>query len=113
MRKIVVSEFITLDGVVEDPGGAEGTKNGGWSFYLAAKTRASISSRNYFAADALLLGRMTYQGFAAAWPTMEGTGRLWREDEQPAQIRRFNDPLRHDLECHPDQGRYWRQNYPS
>src|SRR5467141_3741361 len=45
MRKVIVSEYVTLDGVMEDPGGAEGFKHGGWSF-----------------------------GFAAAWPNMPGTG---------------------------------------
>jgi dihydrofolate reductase len=72
VRKVVVSEFVTLDGVIEDPGGAEGFEHGGWSFRF---DRGDDGDRLKFdelaAADALLLGRVTYEGFAAAWPRME------------------------------------------
>src|SRR3954449_12924892 len=68
-RRIVVSEFVTLDGVMEDPGGAEGTPFGGWAF---KSERGEAGDRFKFdelmASDALLLGRKTYEGFAAAWP---------------------------------------------
>src|SRR5947199_10784796 len=74
MRKIVVSEFVTLDGVIEDPGGSEGTKHGGWSFQFGSEEQGKYKFDELFASDALLLGRATYQGFAAAWPTMPGTG---------------------------------------
>lgn len=74
MRKIIVSEFITLDGVIEDPGGAEGFKYGGWSRQLSSSEQQQFKVEELFQADALLLGRRTYQGFAAAWPTMPGTG---------------------------------------
>ncbi len=74
MRKVVVSEFVTLDGVIEDPGGAEGSKHGGWSFQFGSEAQQKYKSEELFASDALLLGRVTYQGFAAAWPTMPGTG---------------------------------------
>src|SRR3954469_6588704 len=71
MRTIVVSEFVTLDGVMEDPGGAEGTPGGGWAFRFE---RGDDGDRFKFdelmAADALLLGRKTYEGFAAVWPTV-------------------------------------------
>jgi dihydrofolate reductase len=71
VRKIVVSEFVTLDGVMEDPGGAEGTSFGGWAFKAE---RGEAGNRFKFeelmAADAQLLGRKTYEGFAAAWPSM-------------------------------------------
>jgi len=71
MARIVVSEFITLDGVMEDPGGAESFEHGGWSFQF---DRGPDGDRfkldELFAADALLLGRVTYLGFAKAWPTM-------------------------------------------
>src|ERR671915_663269 len=73
MGRIVVTEFISLDGVVEDPGGSEDFKYSGWSFefdrgdegnnFKLDETRAS---------DALLLGRVTYEGFASAWPPREG-----------------------------------------
>src|SRR5438270_7431000 len=46
MRKIIVSEYVTLDGVMEDPGGAEGFKHGGWSFGFGGKNSSSINSRN-------------------------------------------------------------------
>ena len=74
MRKIVVSEFVTLDGVMEDPGGAEGTRYGGWTFQFSSPEQEQFKFEELFKADALLLGRRTYQGFAAAWPTMPGTG---------------------------------------
>jgi dihydrofolate reductase len=74
MRNIVVSEFVTLDGVMEDPGGAEGTKHGGWSFKFGSAEQEQWKVAELFKADALLLGRRTYQGFAAAWPAMSGTG---------------------------------------
>ncbi len=72
MGRIVVSEFVSIDGVMEDPGGAEGTRNAGWSFRF---NRGADGDRfkldETLAAEALLLGRVTYQGFAAAWPTIE------------------------------------------
>lgn len=74
MGKIVVSEFVSLDGVMEDPGGAEGTKHGGWTFPFGSAEQEQFKFDELFQADALLLGRRTYQGFAAAWPTMPGTG---------------------------------------
>ena len=74
MRKIVVSEYVTLDGVMEDPGGAEGFKYGGWTFQFGGSDQQQYKFEELFQADALLLGRRTYQGFAAAWPTMPGTG---------------------------------------
>jgi dihydrofolate reductase len=70
MRKIIVSEFVTLDGVMEDPGGAEKTKHGGWSFQFFNEEYMKYKFDELFASDALLLGRVTYQGFAAAWPSM-------------------------------------------
>jgi dihydrofolate reductase len=74
MGKIVVSEFVSLDGVMEDPGGAEGFKHGGWTFQFSSPEQEQWKAEELFRADALLLGRRTYQGFAAAWPTMPGTG---------------------------------------
>lgn len=74
MRKVIVSEFVTLDGVMEDPGGAEGTKHGGWSLQFGSEEQQKYKFDELFAGDALLLGRVTYQGFAAAWPNMPGTG---------------------------------------
>jgi dihydrofolate reductase len=74
MGKIVVSEFVSLDGVMEDPGGAEGFEHGGWTFKFGSAEQERWKAEELLRADALLLGRRTYQGFAAAWPTMPGTG---------------------------------------
>ena len=69
MRKVIVSEFVTLDGVMEDPGGAEKSEYGGWSFQFWNEEAAKYKFDELFASGALLLGRVTYQGFAAAWPS--------------------------------------------
>ena len=73
MGRIVVTEFISVDGVIEDPGGSEDFKYGGWSFEFNRGDEG-----NTFKLDetrdsgALLLGRKTYEGFAEAWPQREG-----------------------------------------
>lgn len=73
MSKIVVSQFITLDGVVEDPGGSEGAEHGGWAFqFERGPDGDKFKLDELMASDALLLGRVTYEGFAAAWPSREG-----------------------------------------
>jgi dihydrofolate reductase len=69
MRRVVVSEFVTLDGVMEDPGGAEGFERGGWAFrYQRGAEGDRFKLDEVMDADAMLLGRVTYQGFAEAWP---------------------------------------------
>jgi dihydrofolate reductase len=69
MGKIVVSEFVTLDGVMEDPGGSEAFEHGGWAFeFERGADGDQYKVEELFASDALLLGRVTYAGFAAAWP---------------------------------------------
>ena len=70
MRRIVVSEFVSLDGVMEDPGGAEGYEHGGWTMPYWNDDLGRFKAEELFASDALLLGRVTYQAFAAAWPAM-------------------------------------------
>jgi dihydrofolate reductase len=71
MAKIVVSEFVTVDGVAEDPGGAEDNDFGGWSFKFDRGPEGDkFKLDEVMAADALLLGRLTYEGFAKAWPSM-------------------------------------------
>ncbi len=73
MAKLVVSQFVTLDGVAEDPGGAEGFDRGGWAFkFDRGPDGDQFKLDEVMAADALLLGRLTYEGFAAAWPSREG-----------------------------------------
>ncbi|HZO95789.1 MAG TPA: dihydrofolate reductase family protein [Gaiellaceae bacterium] len=75
MGKLVVTEFITLDGVIEDPGGAEQTPRGGWAFeFDRGEEGDRFKLEELRASDAQLLGHVTYTGFAAAWPSMEGTG---------------------------------------
>jgi dihydrofolate reductase len=70
MRQLVVSEFITLDGVIEDPGGSEGTVRGGWAFRFERGPEGDrFKLDEVLEADALLLGRVTYEGFAEAWPS--------------------------------------------
>jgi len=73
MGKIIVTEFVTLDGVAEDPGGSEGTARGGWAFKVSRGTEGDkFKLDETMGSDALLLGRTTYEGFAAAWPTRTG-----------------------------------------
>ena len=73
MGKIVVTEFVSLDGVMEDPGGSENFKYGGWTFEIPRGEEGDrFKLDETMASDALLLGRVTYEGFAAAWPTREG-----------------------------------------
>jgi dihydrofolate reductase len=69
MGKIVVTEFMSLDGVVEDPGGAEDYAHGGWSFEISRGEEGDqFKVDETMGADAMLLGRTTYEGFAEAWP---------------------------------------------
>jgi dihydrofolate reductase len=73
MGRIVVSEFVTLDGVMEDPGGGEKSPYGGWAFkFDRGEDGDKFKIEELMAADGLLLGRQTYEGFAAAWPAMTG-----------------------------------------
>jgi dihydrofolate reductase len=73
MRKVVVSVFVTLDGVMEDPGGAESFKHGGWTFEISRGDEGDkFKLDEAFSSEALLLGRATYEGFAEAWPSREG-----------------------------------------
>jgi dihydrofolate reductase len=72
MGEIVVTEFITVDGVAEDPGGAEGHPHGGWAFDTVRGKGAQFKLDEARGTDALLLGRRTYEGFAQAWPGQEG-----------------------------------------
>lgn len=75
MGKLVVTEFVTLDGVMEDPGGAEKFDRGGWAFkFDRGPDGDRFKLDELMASDAQLLGRVTYEGFAKAWPTMQGTG---------------------------------------
>lgn len=70
MRKVIVSEFVSLDGVVENPA---------WTFQFGSQEQEKYKFDELFACDALLLGRVTYQGFAAAWPKMTDTTGVYGE----------------------------------
>jgi dihydrofolate reductase len=73
MGRIVVTEFVSLDGVMEDPGGDSGFKHAGWTFDIEQRQEgADFKLRETRDSEALLLGRVTYQGFAKAWPSVEG-----------------------------------------
>jgi dihydrofolate reductase len=70
LGKLVVSEFMTVDGVIEDPGGAEAFERGGWAFQFGRGAEGDkFKLDEVAAAEVLLLGRITYEGFAAAWPS--------------------------------------------
>jgi dihydrofolate reductase len=85
MRKVIVSEFISLDGVIEAPGGEDSLGAlGGWTIPYWNEQAAKFKLDEIFGAGALLLGRKTYQGFAAAWPS--------RTDEEGFADRMNNLP---------------------
>jgi dihydrofolate reductase len=73
MGRVVVTEFVSLDGVMEDPGGSEDFEHGGWSFAFDRGADGNeFKTGETMDADAMLLGRVTYEGFAAAWPGRAG-----------------------------------------
>jgi dihydrofolate reductase len=73
MGKLVVTEFVSLDGVFEDPGGAEDYEHGGWTFeYDRGEDGNKFKVDELMEAEVQLLGRVTYEGFAEAWPSRQG-----------------------------------------
>jgi dihydrofolate reductase len=73
MGKLVVTEFVSIDGVFEDPGGAENYEYGGWTFeYDRGADGNQFKLDELNDAEIQLFGRVTYEGFAKAWPTREG-----------------------------------------
>jgi dihydrofolate reductase len=73
MGNLVVSQFMSVDGVIEDPGGSEGWDRGGWAFKFDRGSEGDkFKLDEVMTSDALLLGRVTYDGFAAAWPSRSG-----------------------------------------
>ena len=73
MGKLVVTEFVSVDGVFEDPGGAEDYEHGGWTFeYDRGEEGNKFKLDELMEAEVQLFGRVTYDGFAAAWPSREG-----------------------------------------
>jgi len=83
MRRVVVTEFISVDGVIEAPGGGEDFERGGWAFQFDRGDEGNkFKLDELFEADAQLLGRRTYEGFAAAWPE--------RPDDEAGFAKRMN-----------------------
>ena len=77
MGKIVATEFISLDGVIEDPGGSEDYVHGAWTFEFDRGDEGNkFKLDEVMEAEAQLLGRVTYEGFADAWPEREGDPNL-------------------------------------
>jgi dihydrofolate reductase len=73
MGRIIVTEFVSLDGVMEAPGGGEDYKHAGWTFEINRGDEGNkFKLKETFESEALLLGRVTYEGFAKAWPSREG-----------------------------------------
>ena len=72
MRSVIVSEFISLDGVVEAPGGEPTHPQAGWTMPYGTDELYAFKLRETLDAESLLLGRTTYEGFRAAWPERDG-----------------------------------------
>jgi len=72
MRNVIVSEFITLDGVVEAPGGEPTHPHAGWTMPFGVPELFAYKLRETLEAESLLLGRVTFEGFSAAWPHRDG-----------------------------------------
>src|SRR5215217_6973693 len=88
MGKIVITENVSLDGVVQDPTGEEGFRHGGWFAQVGDKDReerAKVVLDEALGAEAFLLGRRSYEFLAARWPSRNGRTR--GQVEQPAQVR--------------------------
>ena len=88
MGKLVVTEFISLDGIIEDPGGSEGSEHGGWSFRHPAPDGEQFKGDELRDSDVQLLGRVTYEGFAAAWRWARGTSAVAADAAQRGAAQR-------------------------
>lgn len=86
MRPLIITAFVSLDGVMEAPGGEEGYRNAGWTFKNVPFNPAAyeIKGREQEEATALLLGRRSYEAFAPIWPTM--TEEFARYNELPKYV---------------------------
>jgi dihydrofolate reductase len=72
MRKLIVTEFVTLDGVMEAPGGEPTHDHAGWVMDFRSPEQEAAKSQEIFDAECQLVGRVTYESFAGAWPDYEG-----------------------------------------
>lgn len=95
MGKLVVTEFVSVDGVFEDPGGAEGYEHGGWTFeYERGDDGNKFKLDELMEAEVQLLGRVTYEGFAEAWPSREGVfADKLNSDPKYVVSTTLNDPV--------------------
>src|SRR6266508_2518613 len=108
MGKVVVSENVTLDGVIQDPAGVEGFSLGGWVGRIGGQGReeaAEVALDEALGAEAFLLGRRSYEFLAARWPSRSGPlaerlNGLPKEVERPAQVRSVLDPRSACVEQH-------------
>jgi dihydrofolate reductase len=97
MGKIVVSENVTLDGVIQDPAGDEGFRAGGWVGLIKDSPRlGKLALHEALGAEAFLLGRRSYEWLAARWPSRSG-GLADRLNSLP-KVRRVLDPRRAQME---------------
>jgi dihydrofolate reductase len=86
MGRVVVTEFVSMDGVMEAPGGEEGYKHTAWTFEFPDEGQYEVKTKETYDAEVQLLGRVTYEGFAAAWPEREES-----DDQALADFaKRFN-----------------------
>ncbi|HWM63772.1 MAG TPA: dihydrofolate reductase family protein [Solirubrobacterales bacterium] len=72
MRKLIVTEFVTLDGVMEAPGGEETHPHTGWVFDYIGEEQMEFKLQETLEAEVQLVGRVTYESFAGAWPERQG-----------------------------------------
>ena len=72
MAKLIVSEFVSLDGVMEAPGGEPTHPHSGWVIELAGEEQMQYKLQEVLDAGSLLIGRVTYEGFSQAWPQRDG-----------------------------------------
>lgn len=88
MRKIIVTEFITLDGVIEAPGGNETPHpHGGWQFKYSSPETGKYKIDELSGVDTLLLGKNTYELFAGYWPSQTGGGLRLFDDNR--ELKKF------------------------
>ncbi len=100
MGKLIVSEFVTLDGIMEDPGGGEAFEHGGWAFEFERGAEGDqFKVDELMGSDALLLGRVTYPAFASAWPGREdeaGFGQKFNSMPKYVASTTLSEPLEWD-----------------
>jgi len=95
MRKVIAAEYLSLDGVTEDPGPTGEFRHRGWTMPYWNNELAKYQSDLLFASDALLLGRVTYEEFVAAWPLRSGDPFTDRMNRLPKFVasRTLQEPL--------------------